>query len=208
MNAKILVIDDEEAIRFAFERFLKNEGHVVATAESCSEAWTRINEMSFDLIFADIILEDGTGIDILREIRGRGLSCPVIMITGYPSIEIAAESIRLGAFDCILKPINQEALLHAANTALKYQAVNEERERYNRATGSLLLNRAPDLEENSGTLWTSTAVRDSYDRPHSCTEFLSILADPWSTSECDKNSPDRKLLADCDVPGARWRRGQ
>ena len=52
MNAKILVIDDEEGIRFTFERFLKTEGHVVASAESCSEARTRINEMSFDLIFA------------------------------------------------------------------------------------------------------------------------------------------------------------
>ncbi|NLI34860.1 MAG: sigma 54-interacting transcriptional regulator [Deltaproteobacteria bacterium] len=130
MNAMILVIDDEEAIRFTFERFLKTEGHAVATAENCSQARTRINEMSFDLIFADIILEDGTGIDVLREIRGRGLSCPVIMITGNPSIETAAESIRLGAFDYIPKPINQEALLHATRTALKYKAVNEEKERY------------------------------------------------------------------------------
>ena len=130
MNAKILVIDDEEAIRFTFERFLKTEGHVVATAESCSEASTRINEMSFDLIFADIILNDGTGIDVLREIRERGLSCPVIMITGNPSIETAADSMRLGAFDYIPKPIDQEALLHATHTALKYKAVSEEKERY------------------------------------------------------------------------------
>ncbi len=130
MNAKILVIDDEEAIRFTFERFLKAEGHVVATAESCREALTRINEMSFDLIFVDIILGDGTGIDVLREIKERGLSCPVIMITGNPSIETAAESIRLGAFDYIPKPINQESLLHATYTALKYKAVNEEKERY------------------------------------------------------------------------------
>jgi PAS domain S-box-containing protein len=130
MNARILVIDDEEAIRFTFERFLKTEGHIVATAVSCSEAWTRINETSFDLIFADIILDDGTGVDLLREIRGRGLSCPVIMITGNPSIETAAESVRLGAFDYIPKPINQEALLHATHTALKYKAVHDEKERY------------------------------------------------------------------------------
>jgi two-component system, NtrC family, response regulator HydG len=45
MKAKILVIDDEEAIRFTFERFLKTEGHVVATAESCGEAWTRVNSV-------------------------------------------------------------------------------------------------------------------------------------------------------------------
>jgi two-component system, NtrC family, response regulator HydG len=130
MSARILVIDDEETIRFTFERFLKTEGHIVATAESCSEAWTRINEMSFDLIFADIILGDGTGIDILREIKARGLTCPVIMITGVPGVGTATDSIRLGAFDYISKPINQEALLHAAHTALKYKAVDEEKERY------------------------------------------------------------------------------
>ena len=130
MSARILVIDDEESIRFTFERFLTTEGYIVATAESCSEALARINETSFDVVFADIILGDGTGIDILREIRARGLSCPVIMITGDPGVETAADSIRLGAFDYIPKPVNQESLLHATRTALKYKAVNEEKERY------------------------------------------------------------------------------
>ncbi len=130
MSTKILVIDDEESIRFTFERFLAAAGHIVAVAESCSEALARINETSFDVVFADIILGDGTGIDILREIRARGLTCPVIIITGDPGVETAADSIRLGAFDYIPKPINQESLLHATRTALKYKAVNEEKERY------------------------------------------------------------------------------
>lgn len=130
MSASILVIDDEGSIRFTFERFLRTEGHTVATAESCSEALARISETSFDVVFADIILGDGTGIDILREIKARGLSCPVIMITGDPGVETAADSIRLGAFDYIPKPINQESLLHATRTALKHKAVNEEKERY------------------------------------------------------------------------------
>lgn len=130
MSARILVVDDEETIRFTFERFLRIEGHIVATAGSCSEALARINETNFDVVFADIILEDGTGIDILREIKARGLSCPVIMITGVPGIETAADSIRLGAFDYIPKPINQQSLLQATRTALKYKAVNEEKERY------------------------------------------------------------------------------
>ena len=130
MSARILVIDDEESIRFTFERFLRAAGHLVATAASCSEALVRIDEASFDVVFADIILGDGTGIDILREIRERGLSCPVIMITGDPGVETAAESIRLGAFDYIPKPINQESLLHATRTALKYKVINEEKEKY------------------------------------------------------------------------------
>ncbi len=130
MSARILVIDDEESIRFTFQRFLTAEGHIVATAESYSEALARISVTSFDVVFADIILGDGTGIDILREIRARGLTCPVIMITGDPAVETAADSIRLGAFDYIPKPVNQESLLHTTRTALKYKSVNEEKEKY------------------------------------------------------------------------------
>jgi two-component system, NtrC family, response regulator HydG len=130
MSAKILVIDDEESIRFTFERFLSAAGYTTVTAESCSEALLRMNETSFDVVFVDIILEDGTGIDILREIKARELSCPVIMITGEPGVESAADSIRLGAFDYIPKPISQQYLLHAAQTALRYKAVNEEKEKY------------------------------------------------------------------------------
>jgi PAS domain S-box-containing protein len=130
MSASILVIDDEESIRFTFERFLKAAGHMVTTAQSYSEALARINGKSFDVVFADIILGDGTGIDILREIKARGLSCSVILITGDPGVETAAESVRLGALDYISKPINQESLLHATRTALKYKIVTEEKERY------------------------------------------------------------------------------
>jgi PAS domain S-box-containing protein len=130
MSARILVIDDEEAIRFTFERFLRAAGHLVTTAGSCREALERITETAFDVILADIILEDGTGIEILREIKAKGLTCPVIMVTGDPGVETAADSIRLGAFDYISKPINQESLLHVTRTALKYKAVHEEKEKY------------------------------------------------------------------------------
>jgi two-component system, NtrC family, response regulator HydG len=130
MSARILVIDDEESIRFTFARFLKAAGHIVATAAGCGEALALLKETRFDLIFADIILEDGTGIDILREIKARGLSCPVIMITGDPGVDTATESIRLGAFDYIAKPVNEESLLGLTRTALKYKAAYEEKEHY------------------------------------------------------------------------------
>jgi DNA-binding NtrC family response regulator len=89
MSARILVIDDEEAIRFTFERFLRAAGHLVTTAGSCREALEQINTTTFDIVFADIILEDGTGIEILRHIKAKGLSCPVIMITGDSGVEKA-----------------------------------------------------------------------------------------------------------------------
>ncbi len=130
MSARILVIDDEVAIRFTFERFLRAAGHIVATAGSYSEALEQLQTTAFDIVFADIILEDGTGIEVLREIKAKGLSCPVIMVTGDPGVETAADSMRLGAFDYISKPINQESLLHVARTALKYKTIHEEKEKF------------------------------------------------------------------------------
>ncbi len=130
MSARILIVDDEESIRFTFERFLRAAGYVAVTAEGCAEALARLDEASFDVVFVDIILEDWTGIEVLRAIKERGLSSLVIMITGEPGVATAAESIRLGAFDYIPKPINQESLLGLTRTALKYKDVLDEKERF------------------------------------------------------------------------------
>jgi two-component system, NtrC family, response regulator HydG len=115
---KILVVDDEESIRFTFESFLAEEGYTVVTARSYDEALTSIEETDFDLIFADIILGGRSGIDVLREIRRRGQKVPVIMITGDPNAASAHEAFELGAFGHISKPIRQEKLLGLAQLAL------------------------------------------------------------------------------------------
>jgi two-component system response regulator HydG len=115
---KVLIVDDEESIRYTFSRFLTDEGYEAVTARSYDEALARINETDFDIVFADIILGGKSGIDILREVKKRGLSCPVIMITGDPSAENAHIAFQLGAFGHISKPVNQEKLLHLTRTAL------------------------------------------------------------------------------------------
>jgi two-component system response regulator HydG len=127
---KILIVDDEEGIRFTFSKFLTSKNFDVITAEDFDQAVACISETDFDLIFADIILKGKTGIDVLREIKNRKLNCPVIMITGYPNIETASEAIRLGAFDYIPKPVQKETLLHAIDVALQHKAVLDEKEKY------------------------------------------------------------------------------
>jgi len=127
---QILVVDDEESIRFTFEAFLSDEGYSVATAQNFDEAISRISSAEYDLIFADIILGGKTGIDFMREIRARNMATPVVMVTGDPSIDTASEAVRLGAFDYIAKPVNQETLLHVTLMALKHKAVNDEKEKY------------------------------------------------------------------------------
>jgi PAS domain S-box-containing protein len=130
MSVRILVIDDEESIRFTFENFLSGEGYSVATAKDYEEALSRIAETDFDMVFADIILGNKTGIDILKEVKSRKNNCPVVMITGYPNVETASEAVRLGAFDYISKPVRQATLLHVAKMGLKHKALLEENEKY------------------------------------------------------------------------------
>ncbi|MBI5409093.1 MAG: sigma 54-interacting transcriptional regulator [Nitrospirae bacterium] len=130
MNKNVLVIDDEESIRFTFESFLSEEGYAVTTAGDYDEALAKIDGKNFDIIFADIILGDKSGIDILRLIRNKKINSPVIMITGYPNVETASEAVRIGAFDYISKPVRQATLLHVANKALRHKTLQEENEKY------------------------------------------------------------------------------
>lgn len=116
---RILVVDDEESIRLTFEIFLSEADYEVKTASNYQEAISAIQETDFDLIFLDIILRRRSGIDLLREIRKRGITCPVIVITGDPSAQTATEAFDLGAFGHISKPITQEKLLRLTRMALK-----------------------------------------------------------------------------------------
>jgi two-component system, NtrC family, response regulator HydG len=128
--ANILVIDDEESIRFTFEHFLREAGHEAVCAGTYEEALAHVSEMPCDVIFSDIILERKTGVDLLRQLRGRNLTCPVIMITGYPAFETAYDAFRLGAFDYLTKPIEPAMLLHVTELALQYKRAADEKEEY------------------------------------------------------------------------------
>jgi DNA-binding NtrC family response regulator len=119
MKANILVIDDEESIRFSFHRFLAAEGHHVVTAGGYLEALARMDEMEFDLILADIMLDDGWGIDILQEVMRRNVETRVIIMTAYPTTETVKASFRMQAIDYLIKPLRQEGLLHSVNKALR-----------------------------------------------------------------------------------------
>jgi len=130
MNARILVVDDEKSIRMTLEHFLTEEGYEVETASSYDDAYEMLSETYFDLIITDILLGDKSGIDLLREIKRRHLTCPVIMITGAPDIHTATEALRLGAFDYVSKPVKKDAILRVAGVSLKHKHLNDEKEKY------------------------------------------------------------------------------
>ncbi len=132
MASTVLVIDDEEVIRFAFKTHLLKEGHTVLTAKDYPSALDIISTRELDVILADIILESYNGIDILKEVNRLELNCPVIMITGEPNIKTAMDAVKLGAFDYLPKPVRKEMLLNTTRMALKHKSLMDEKERYRR----------------------------------------------------------------------------
>jgi two-component system response regulator HydG len=128
MKMKILIIEDEEILRFSFKSLLAKEGYEVQTAEDYNSAFQIISEFTPDLIIADIILGKHTGIDILRDVKKAGLQAPVVMITGKPSIKTASEAVRLGAYDYLSKPVEKEDLLKIAQQALRYKAILDDKD--------------------------------------------------------------------------------
>jgi len=128
--AHILIVDDEASIRLTFEMFLTREGYgPITTASTLDEALIAIKEHEFDLIISDIVLEADRGTDLLFKIRESGIECPVVMITGFPNLDTAAEAVRYGAFDYISKPVNKETLLRFVRQALNHWQLENEKKK-------------------------------------------------------------------------------
>ena len=119
MKVNILLIDNEETIRYSFSRFLAAAGHNVITAKGYKEALARMDEAEFELILTDIYLEDGWGGDILREVMQRNLKTRVIIMTAYPRKEAAQDSLRMHAVDYLVKPLDHGGLIHSINKAMQ-----------------------------------------------------------------------------------------
>jgi two-component system, NtrC family, response regulator HydG len=113
MSNRILLIDDEECIRFTFARFLRDAGYEVECADTYDRGMASVTAQPFDLVIADIVLGGHTGIELVRQMRDLQLACPVILITGYPTIDTATAAVRLGASDYLLKPVQKEHLIQA-----------------------------------------------------------------------------------------------
>jgi len=129
-KGRILVVDDEHSIRYTFALFLDESGYETTAVADPDDALRALSDGPVDLAFVDILLESTSGIDLLGEIKRRSPSTEVVIVTGAPSIETASEALRLGAFDYLVKPVRQEALLRITDVALRHKAVREAAERY------------------------------------------------------------------------------
>ncbi len=128
MHEKILVIEDEKDLQIIYAAILEEEGFDVSVANDFSTAIGILETQAAEVVFSDIILGGRTGVDILRAVRERGLNCPVVLKTGIPTVETAAEAVRLGAYDYIPKPVAPETLIRVASMALRFKKLNDQYE--------------------------------------------------------------------------------
>lgn len=122
MNKKILVIDDEESIRFTFSCLLADQGYDVASVASHAAGLQALQSDSYDLIFLDLLLGVHSGLTTLQEIKSRHPEIPIIMITGAPDEETVTRAISMGAFAYVPKPVRQETLANITRKALSLGA--------------------------------------------------------------------------------------
>ena len=123
---RILIVDDEAAIRESLETLLTLEGYAVDAAVNGEEGLDRVEEHAYDLILLDLALPGKSGLEILPLIRERHPSLPVIMITAYGKVDNVVDAIRSGAQNFVQKPWDNEKLLADIRSAIgRYHAEEE-----------------------------------------------------------------------------------
>lgn len=129
--AKILVIDDERAIRNTLKEILEFEGYTVEVAENGRVGLEMALATKYDLIYTDIKMPEMDGMEVLQAYRKTiqehaGEEAPVVMISGHGTVETAVEALKSGAYDFIVKPLDLNRLLVTTQRALEHKSLVQE----------------------------------------------------------------------------------
>ena len=121
MTNEILVIDDNSDIRKLISGILKDKGFIVREAANFDQAMLEINKKLPDVAIVDVKLDkgDNDGIELLIHIKKINEDLPVIMISGHANVQMAVDSLKMGAFEFIQKPFSSERLLNFTNRAVE-----------------------------------------------------------------------------------------
>ncbi len=118
IEANILVVDDDRAVRFALEEMLKRDGHLVVGVENGEEALRANANHTFDLALIDLRLEGMDGLEVLQKLREKAPDMIYIVLTAHASLETAVEALRHGAHDYLFKPCKTVDLRESVRSGL------------------------------------------------------------------------------------------
>jgi DNA-binding NtrC family response regulator len=115
----ILVVDDEAVVLESVKKFLREEDCVVHGVKSAAEALAVMDQIQVDVVITDLMMPHMDGLELMTRIKSRGDSMPVILMTGYATINTARQATELGAFGYVAKPFTRAELKEVVQRAIK-----------------------------------------------------------------------------------------
>src|ERR1700704_4475921 len=148
MPDRILVVDDEEAIREIVASMLSSAGYACKQAGSGMEALAVLNSgEEFELMLSDLMMADLDGIGLLEKTKEKFPDMPVVMVTAVHDISVALAAIRNGAYDYLLKPFEREQLLATVRRAMENRRLKLEKRAYQTNVETLVAARTEQLRK-------------------------------------------------------------
>src|ERR1700735_496652 len=184
MSDRILVVDDEEAIREIVCATLATSGYDCKQAGSGMEALATLNSgEEFELMLSDLMMADLDGIGLLERTKEKFPEMPVVMVTAVHDISVALAAIRNGAYDYLLKPFEREQLLNTVSRALENRRLKVENRTYQTNLESLVKARTDQLQ---------AAIRD-LERSYDIT--LETLGDALDMKDRETEGHSKRVTA-------------
>ena len=144
---KILIIDDERAIRNSLKEILVDEGYDVDAAENGAQGCQMVDKEKYDVIFCDIKMPEMDGLEVLDRLIGMGVDSAIVMISGHGDINTAVDCIKKGAFDFIEKPLDlNRILITIKNATEKVTLVKETKTLKKKVYGQEIVGKSAAIE--------------------------------------------------------------
>ena len=170
-GVRVLVVDDQAAVARTVARWLEREGMPCDVAFSESEALELCAGRAYDLVFSDVHMPGGSGLDLARKLKTRDPAVQVVIMTGNTTLETAVEALRLDADDYLVKPFEPAELLHAARRAAEHRRLLLENRDYRAHLEERVREQARRLEglylSSVHSLVTALEAKDPHTRGHS-----------------------------------------
>jgi two-component system cell cycle response regulator len=165
---KILIVDDEETVRESLGDFLEFHDFAVTKADSAAQALEIFAKDEFDLIISDLVMPHMDGIALIKAVRDMGRDVPLLVMTGFASIEYAVESMKAGATDFITKPLKYDHVMLIINRVLEtcsLRKMAQERQYYKDLSNSDGLTKISNYRHFNHVLQLEIDRQRRYHRP-------------------------------------------
>jgi response regulator RpfG family c-di-GMP phosphodiesterase len=163
-SKRILIVDDEPSICDILEKFLKKKGYEVSRASDGKKAMALVENHPIDLIVSDIKMPGMSGVELLQKVREKGKNMPVLITTGFPTLDTAIDALKLGAYDYLTKPFHLEEIGEKIRRALVQRKLEED---------NILFSRLVSLHEVTKIL---SSTLDQHDLNAKFLDFSTRLA--------------------------------